>query len=246
MQVMILMAGEGKRFAEVGYKDPKPLIKVGNKCLIELVLDNICNELKSFDKLIILCKKEHIPRLEPILTRYKQHFKELVYSTQYDLSGPSFSILLASNYLNENEPIIICNSDQYIKGSYWLSEAINFFTREKAVGGIFCFAADDPKWSFVKLNHLGQIVQVKEKEVISGYATVGIYYWSKAKDMLWSIKEMIRKDIKTNGLFYLAPSYNELIRGGAGDLVLPWFVNEMYGLGTPKDLEFFKQKFNLE
>ena len=39
MKIIIPMSGIGKRFVEAGYKDPKPLIKVENKTIIEHVIN---------------------------------------------------------------------------------------------------------------------------------------------------------------------------------------------------------------
>ena len=41
MIIIIPLGGIGKRFSELGYKDPKPLIKVLGKEIIFWVLDNL-------------------------------------------------------------------------------------------------------------------------------------------------------------------------------------------------------------
>ena len=39
MNIVIPMAGSGQRFVDAGYTDPKPLIKVGGKMIVEYVID---------------------------------------------------------------------------------------------------------------------------------------------------------------------------------------------------------------
>lgn len=51
---------------------------------------------------------------------------------------------------------------------------------------------------------------------------------------------MISKNIRTNGEFYLAPSINELIE--EGQQFLPYWIDEMFGLGTPEDLKSNEKK----
>jgi hypothetical protein len=45
---------------------------------------------------------------------------------------------------------------------------------------------------------------------------------------------MISKDLRTNNEFYIAPVYNEAISDGKK--IVPYFVDEMYGVGTPEDM----------
>ena len=52
MIIVIPLGGVGKRFSDLGYKDPKPLIKVLGKEIIFWVVDNL--KLKKKDKLYIV------------------------------------------------------------------------------------------------------------------------------------------------------------------------------------------------
>ena len=50
MIVVIHLGGVGKRFSDLGYKDPKPLIKVLGKEIIFWVVDNLkLNSIKIID-----------------------------------------------------------------------------------------------------------------------------------------------------------------------------------------------------
>jgi hypothetical protein len=48
---------------------------------------------------------------------------------------------------------------------------------------------------------------------------------------------MISKDIRTNNEFYVCPVFNEAIEDGKKIKVKP--INQMWGIGTPEDLEYF-------
>ena len=50
-----------------------------------------------------------------------------------------------------------------------------------------------------------------EKNTISNNATVGIYFWKKGSDYVKYAEEMIQKDIRVNGEFYVCPVFNEAI-----------------------------------
>jgi hypothetical protein len=51
---------------------------------------------------------------------------------------------------------------------------------------------------------------------------------------------MIDKNIRVNNEFYIAPVYNELIQDNK--TLIPFYVHEMWGLGTPEDLRHFLEK----
>lgn len=74
--------------------------------------------------------------------------------------------------------------------------------------------ADNPKWSFVEMRD-GVVTRVVEKEVISDEATVGIYNFRQGSDFVSAARDMIRKNLRTNNEFYVAPAYNQLIEAGA-------------------------------
>ena len=108
-------------------------------------------------------------------------------------------------------------------------------------GMIMTMYANDPKWSFIGFEN-DLVKEVVEKRVISNEATVGIYNFSKGTNFIDAAKVMIEKDLRVNGEFYVAPVFNEMIES---DMKIGYQnidsdkENVMFGLGTPKDLEFF-------
>ena len=76
-----------------------------------------------------------------------------------------------------------------------------------------------------------------EKKPISDIATCGVYWYRKGSDFVKYAEQMIEKNIRVKNEFYIAPVYNELIRDGK--TLVPFYVNQMHGLGTPEDLDKF-------
>tara|TARA_Y100000589_G_C27175435_1_gene638512 strand:- start:1104 stop:1286 length:183 start_codon:yes stop_codon:yes gene_type:complete len=50
-------------------------------------------------------------------------------------------------------------------------------------------------------------------------------------------KQMIAKDIRTNGEFYVCPVFNEAIADGLK--IKTFDVEKIWGIGTPEDLQNF-------
>jgi dTDP-glucose pyrophosphorylase len=109
-------------------------------------------------------------------------------------------------------------------------------------GAILVFKSLHPKWSYAKVDANDYVVEVAEKKVISDLATVGVYYWRRGSDYIKYAKNMIKKNIKTNGEFYVCPVFNEAILEKKRIKVA--HVDNMWGLGTPEDLNYFKENYN--
>lgn len=98
--------------------------------------------------------------------------------------------------------------------------------------------ANHPKWSYIRYDENGFVTLVREKEVISDQATVGIYNYKHGRDFVKYAHQMIAKNIRVNNEFYVAPVYNEMIEAGM-KIVYRDVEAKMHGLGTPEDLKEF-------
>lgn len=233
LNIVIPMAGRGSRFEQAGYLLPKPLIDVAGTPMIKVVTDNL--SLKG--KYIFLVLKEHYDKynLSEVLPSITEPNECEIVIVDRVTEGAACTILLAKHLINNDDELVIANSDQWVDWSS--AHFIDYMRRREAHGGICTFYATHPKWSFAKVNEDGIITEVAEKNPISSTATVGIYYWSKGSLFVNSAELMISKNIRTNGEFYACPAYNELIQSGG--IVYNYPVPRMMGLGVPEDLEKF-------
>ena len=231
LNIVIPMAGKGSRFQEAGFSFPKPLIEVNGKPMIQTVIDNI--NIKA--NYIFICLKEHLEKynVKEMLNIITPGCKIITLDSV--TRGAADTVLKAKKYINDSNPLLICNSDQFIE---WDSnETMYFFNNDKIDGGILTFESMHPKWSYAKVNKSGYVVEVAEKKPISSNATVGIYYYRKGKDFVSCTESMIKKNLRYNNEFYVCPVYNELIKRGGKIKIKK--VKEMWGLGTPEDLDRF-------
>ena len=236
MNILIPMAGEGSRFAKEGYTFPKPLIDVNGKPMIQSVVENL-----DFNaNYIFLVRKDHIKKYEGLADTLQRITNGRCTIVEVDglTEGAACTALLAKKYIDNDEDLLIANSDQIIEYSPENFNLMKELTDCDAM--VYTFEAVHPKWSFVKTNSRGVVTEVAEKRPISNIATCGIYWYRKGSDFVKYAGQMIEKDIRVNNEFYIAPVYNELISDG-GTLV-PFFVHEMWGIGTPEDLRAFLEK----
>ena len=231
LNVLIPMAGRGSRFENAGYIFPKPLIEIYGKPMIQQVVENLNIEANY----IFIVQKNHLERynLSKILDLIVPGCKIVV--TDGQTEGAACSALLAEKYINFDYPLLIANSDQIV--DWDSSDFMYCMERESLDGGIAVFNSVHPKWSFVRLNELGYVDMVAEKDPISNIATVGIYYWKKGSDFVESAKSMITKNLRYNNEFYICPVYNIAINQGSKIGIR--YVKKMWGVGTPEDLNQF-------
>ena len=238
MNVLIPMAGAGKRFFDAGYIFPKPLIEIDNKPMIQWVIESL--NLKA--NYIFIIQKEHQEKynIKSVLKILQPNCKiiELDHLTE----GAACTTLLAKEYINNDDPLIIANSDQYINWNS--SKAFYDFNSKNLDGAILTFEAIHPKWSYAKCDKEGFVTEVAEKKVISKNATVGVYYWKHGSDYVKSAEEMIKKNIRVNNEFYVCPVYNEFLMKNKKIKIHK--VDKMWGLGTPEDLNNFIQKMKFD
>ncbi len=235
VNIVIPMAGRGSRFAERGYAFPKPLIEIKKMPMIQVVVNNL--KLRGKHRFIFICQRDHYDKysLDILLNNIAPDCEIKVIDGVTE--GAACTVLLAKEYFDNDEELIIANSDQYIDTD--INEFVEKARTAKADGSIMTFPSFHPKWSYAKTDKTGHVVEVAEKKPISNNATVGVYYFKKGSDFVKSAEQMIMKDARVNNEFYVCPVYNEAIANGLKTIIYSIKPDQMYGLGTPEDLEAF-------
>lgn len=226
------MAGAGSRFAKAGYKKPKPFIDVLGKPMICHVLDN----LKMPDaKFILLTRKEHYDNDPEIIQWIQDNYNVAFVLVDKLTEGAACTVLHTHRLINSDIPLLIANSDQIVDMD--ITDYINDSYSRKLDGSVLCFQDNDTKWSYAKINESGYITEIKEKLVISEYATVGIYYFAKGRNFVENAIDMLVRNDRVNNEFYVAPVYNYAIAQGDKFGIYNIDMNQMHGTGTPEDLD---------
>ena len=234
INIVLPMAGAGSRFVKAGYTKPKPFIDAAGVPMIERVLDN----LKYKDaRYILLARKEHIETEVKAVKILEREFNAVFIPIDELTEGATCTVLFARKYINDDNPLLIANSDQIVDIN--ISEYIDDCFARNLDGSILTFkdAERNPKWSFAKIDEDGLLTEVQEKKPISKYATVGIYLFVRGKWFVDAAIDMIIANDRVNGEFYVCPVYNYMLRNKhrVGIYNIP--SESMHGLGTPQDFE---------
>jgi dTDP-glucose pyrophosphorylase len=237
LQIVVPMAGRGSRFTEAGYALPKPLIDVGGRPMIDVVIDNL--RPRRPHRFVFVVQAEQIRDFD-LDARLRDWAPGCdVVGLDHVTQGAACTVLTTRELLDPDLPLMTANCDQWVDMD--IDRYLDHFDGTGVDGFLMTMPADDPKWSYAELDERGWVTRVVEKEVISRNATVGIYNWSRAGDFLHHADAMIAADRRVNGEFYVAPVYSEQIAAGAHVEVLDVDAEgqAMWGLGTPADLTAF-------
>ena len=92
-----------------------------------------------------------------------------------------------------------------------LEPALNDFRERQLDGATLTFQSTNPRYSFVKMDEYGRVVEAAQQNPISTNATVGLFWYARAEYFVEAAKQMIIKNAKINNSFFIAPAFNEMI-----------------------------------
>lgn len=245
MKIIIPMAGLGSRFLRAGYNDPKPLIKVNGKPIIEHVINLFPGE----EDFVFICRREHLEKtnLREILLTKKPKGKIL--EIEGSKLGPVFNVSLAFQYINDNEPIIVNYCDFFMDWDY--DDFKKTVLKNNCDGSIPAYKGYHPHLlhdknfyasMLVDNNNFMQEIKEKHSYTINRMDTpqsVGTYYFKKGEYIKKYFTELMNKNINLNGEYYVSLVYNLMKADGKLIYIydkIPHFLQ----LGTPDDLEEYK------
>ncbi len=240
LNLVLPIAGRGSRFVQAGFDLPKPLIPVFGVPMIEAVLNNVRPQQPC--RCIFLALQEHLAHTAMLPTLKRIAPGCVIVPVEGVTEGAACTVLLAREFINNCEPMMIANSDQFVEAN--INDYLAKMEQGSLDGLIMTFWSDHPKWSYCRLRADGTVSEVVEKQVVSNEATVGIYNFRRGGDFVRAADQMIQRNLRVNNEFYVAPTYNQLIAEGSriGIYNIGREYEQMHGLGIPGDLAAFETK----
>src|SRR6056300_958805 len=216
MHIIIPMSGMGRRFIESGYLEPKPLITIDQKPIIE----HVCNLFPGEDKFTFICNTNHLANtnLKKVLQTIKPNANILEIPNHK--KGPVYAVSLAEKFIEDDEEVIVNYCDF---GTYWDYKNFLKHTRDRnADGAIPSYKGFHPHMlgntNYAFIRDKGQwMLEIKEKELFTNnrmeeYASNGTYYFKKGLYVKKYFEELINKDIHIKGEYYVSLVFNLLVR----------------------------------
>lgn len=205
VKVIIPIAGNNQIDMETQYI--RGLYEIEKKTILQHVYESL-SVIKDAAFIVVL-RKEDVTKfhLDNMVRLMIPNVKIVV--ADGETKGAACSCLLAIDDISENDPFIIAGSDQLVTVN--LQEVVETFEKKNFDGGVIIFKGIHPRWSFVRLNEEGRVIEAAEKRPISENATTGFYYFKKGEYFIEAAQSMIKKGASVNGKYYVCPVYNEMI-----------------------------------
>lgn len=220
INVVIPMAGNGQRFKDAGYLLPKPLIEVDGVAMLARVIHNIR------------------PKATHVFTLITREWSDMI---GYGFISPSMGNTISLSEPTDGAVCTILKARSRISGSPLLlancDQLIDFDVNDFIASGensLVTFNSSNPHHSYVKVGEDGYLLDIVEKEVVSDRAVAGVYYFNNGAQFLEYADEVVARDLKTKGEFYLSSVIDLMIQDG---VAFTEYDAPSYMLGTPEELE---------
>ena len=235
IDIVITMAGLGSRFRQAGYNVPKYMIKVKGKTLFEYSMMSLYGFKNHVNQYIFIALKDDFVNVKNFiidqLSKLEiKNYKIIILDELTD--GQATTAMFAQKYWKENNALLIYNIDTYVESGEMSAKDL------KGDGFIPCFKAKGDHWSFVKLDDDGNVVEIKEKQRISDFCTIGAYYFASCHLFCNLYNDFYKQESKNNEK-YIAPLYNHLLDMGGKIYITEIAAEKVHVLGTPEELEQF-------
>jgi len=235
MQIIIPMAGKGKRMRPHTLTTAKPLIPVAGKPIVQRLVEDItkvCGE--KVEEIAFVIAPDFGKEVESNLIRVaeSQGAKGSIHY-QTEALGTAHAIMCAKDALKGKT--VIAFADTLFKADFVMN------TEEEGV--IWVQKIKDPsQFGVVKLNKEGIITDFIEKplEFVSDLAIIGIYYFKDGVNLKNELQYLLDNDIREKGEYQLTNALENMKQKGVK--FKPGQVNEWLDCGNKNSTVYTNQR----
>ena len=243
MNIVIPMAGMGKRMRPHSLTVPKPLIPIAGKPIVQRLAEDIagvCEE--KVENIGFIISRSFGKDVENHLTKVAESLDAKGHIFYQDEAlGTAHAIMCAKELLDGH--VIVAFADTLFKADFTLDA--------KQDGIIWVQKVEDPRpFGVVKVNEQGTITDFIEKpqEFVSDLAIIGIYYFKDGANLRSELQYLLDNDIRDKGEYQITNALENMKNKGQN--LVPGKVEEWLDCGNKevtvntnqRYLEFIKDK----
>ena len=243
MQIVIPMSGSGNRFREAGYKDPKPLIQVDGRSII----DHVVSMFPGETDFTFICSEEHLAttNMREVLTKLAPKGK-IVPIKPHKL-GPVYAVLMARDHFDDDKPTVVSYCDYFAAWDY--ADFKKTMASLNYDGCVPCYRGFHPHlllpnlYAGVRANDKNQLLEIREKfsfteNKMDTWQSSGAYYFRTGAIVKKYFQRLIDRKVSCKDEYYVSLVYNLLVEDG---LITQVYPQEYFcQWGTPQDLEIYQ------
>jgi dTDP-glucose pyrophosphorylase len=206
INLVLPMGGIGQRFRDKQFNIPKPLIEIyrrpffywAARCIEKyadvvtltfIILKAHDGQFNLSDKIYSFFPNAHVVTLDKLR------------------NGPVFSCLESIPFLDSKYPVVFQDCDHvFLANALWTQDNTTHNKESFNDGIILTFQSKDPSFGYCITDDQGNVLQTKEKKVISNDAICGAYFFSRVTDFKQYSEKLIQthKEKKREGELFLS------------------------------------------
>ena len=242
MNLVIPIASNSRFFNIDEYGYPKPLIEINGKPMIQHVIENLTHKV-SFNKIIFIVKQDecdtyHLDNTLNLLSPIDPDIIKLRSDTQ----GALCSVLLAVKHINNEEPLVISNADQFFDGG--IATQLYNFIHGNFDAACLTFNSVHPRWSYVRVDENDCVIETAEKRPISKHAIAGLYMYKKGSDFVKYGMDSIRHGSSLDGKYFISPVFNEFVLANKSVGYFPVPNKSYHTFYSPQKIEEYEAQLS--
>lgn len=230
------LAGKGKRTNSLG--SFKPFIRINKKKIIEWFFLGLKTKFKKNDLIIFITTKEF-----EVKNNFKKNIKKILKKNGFNIrlkfkfldhtpNGPAYTVNSIKNDLDNKNSCIVINCDQFID----FDLPLNLNKKKIYIPLHYNFHGNS---SYVLFQKNGGISSIKEKKMISNYASSGVYIFGNTQLLKLTLEFLnegkFKKEVNMSNLLNLyIKKYNIALE--------PLETYTKYDLGNLSSIKKFNYK----
>ncbi len=243
IQLVIPMSGQGTRYRKAGYEQPKPLIPVNGRPMIERLLERFPVDWPCTFVFADNHKETELPNF---LKKLRPNGQQL--SVPAHTKGPSFALKAALDKLKPHDPVLISYCDY---GQSWDPWDFKAFVKNSGCDaalisyrGFHAHYLSPQMYAYSRIEN-GLVREVKEKGSFTSnreneFASTGAYYFKSVKILQEAIEFQEKNNLSLNGEFYTSLTMQALLQKNPNAKVKVYEIPAFFQWGTPEDLAIFE------
>lgn len=202
---IVLCGGLGKR---MNSDVPKALHKIFDKCIAEYVVDAM---MKAGIKDICMV----VGHKAEMVKEYFKDYSNISYAYQKELLGTGHAVMQATDFISEDDNILVINGDMPLISSESISDFVNYFEENNYAACALTAILDDP-FGYGRIIRYGEnlfkkIVEQKdasENEKQIKEVNLGVYLY-KGKELLSSLAKLTNNNAQ--GEYYITDTLYHIL-----------------------------------
>lgn len=250
MNIIIPMAGAGKRFSDAGYSTHKPAIPTTYRNtgtdlpMVVCAVKDLPGINENGENITFIDRSFH--KIDGVENEIKKHYPKANFITIDNLTeGQASTCLLAKSIINNEEDLLIAGCDN---GMLYSSEQ---FKRLTNIFDCLVFTyrnnesvlKNPNSYGWVVADISGAINKISVKKAVSDYpqndhAIVATFWFKQGHIFVSAAEKMICENDRINNEFYVDQVIKHIIELGFSAGVFE--IDRYFGWGTPQDYEEYQ------